>query len=77
MLAIEKTVRDTILYTFFDSFAFLDAVRNPEIVEVDTIWLGLTLRERKLNEEEENEGFLHNEIYGAYWDWLEQRKKSE
>ncbi|MFE8699780.1 hypothetical protein ACFYKX_03985 [Cytobacillus sp. FJAT-54145] len=75
--AIEKIVRDTILATFHDAFALLDAVGDPEIVQVDKTWLGLTLSERKLNEEEEDEGFLHDEIYGAYWDWLEQRNKGE
>ena len=75
--AIEKTVRDTILAAFHDAFALLDAVGDPEIVEVDETWLGLTLSERRLNEEEENEEFLHDEIYGAYWDWLDQRNKDE
>ncbi|MFP5115998.1 hypothetical protein ACSU64_27185 [Bacillaceae bacterium C204] len=73
--AIEKTVRDAILGAFHDALALLDAVRDPEIVEVDETWLGLTLSEP--NKEEENEEFLHDEIYGAYWDWLEQRNKDE
>ncbi|KOO51698.1 hypothetical protein [Viridibacillus arvi] len=75
--AIEKTVRDTILGAFHDAFALLDAVADPNIVEVDKTWLGLALSERELNEEEENEEFLHDEIYGAYWDWLEQRNKDK
>lgn len=58
--AIEKTVRDTILGAFHDAFALLDAVRDPEIVEVDETWLGLKLSEP--NEEEENEEFLHDGV---------------
>ncbi|WP_165976421.1 hypothetical protein [Bacillus salipaludis] len=53
----------------------MDAVRDPEDVELDDTWLGLTLSEP--NEEEENEGFLHDEVYDAYWDWSDQRNKDE
>ncbi|MBV7509548.1 hypothetical protein KW850_30900 [Bacillus sp. sid0103] len=75
--AIEKTVRDTILGAFHDAFSLLDAVRNPEVVELDDTWLGLTLSEPNEEEEEENEGFLHDEVYDAYWDWSEQKNKDE
>ncbi|CRK84531.1 hypothetical protein [Neobacillus massiliamazoniensis] len=74
--AIEKTVRDTILGAFHDAFSLLDAVTDPEVVELYDTWLGLTLSEPN-EEEEENEGFLHDEVYDAYWDWSEQRNKDE
>jgi hypothetical protein len=72
--AIEKTVRDTILRTFHDAFALLDAVSDPELVDINKTWLGLTLTEP--NEEDYVE-FLHDEVYAAYWDWLEQKNKDE
>lgn len=75
--AIEKTVRDNIMGAFFRAFALLDAVGDPEIIKVDKTWLGFTLRERKLDEEEDNEDFLHDELYEVYWDWLEQKNKDE
>lgn len=75
--AIEKTVRDNIMGAFFRAFALLDAVGDPEIIKVDKTWLGFTLRERKFDEEEDNEDFLHDELYEVYWDWLEQKNKDE
>ena len=75
--AIEKTVRDNIERAFFRALALLDAVGDPEVVEIDKTWLGLTLRERKLDEEEDNEEFLHDEFYEVYWDWLERRNKDK
>ena len=75
--AIEKSVRDNIERAFFRALALLDAVGDPEVVEIDKTWLGLTLHERKLDEEEDNEEFLHDEFYEVYWDWLERRNKDK
>ena len=72
--AIEKIVRDNMMGAFFDAFSLMDAVGDPEIMEVDKTWLGLTLLERKVDEEEDDDVFLHDEFFEVYWDWLEQRK---
>ena len=44
--AIEKIVRDNMMGAFFDAFSLMDAVGEPEIMEVDKTWLGLSLLER-------------------------------
>lgn len=55
----------------------MDAIGDPEIMEVDKTWLGLTLLERKVDEEEGDDVFLHDEFFEVYWDWLEQRKTDD
>lgn len=42
---------------FFDAFSLMDAVGEPEIMEVDKTWLGLSLLERKVDEEEDADVF--------------------
>jgi hypothetical protein len=75
LTAIEKIVRDSILGAFHDAFALLDGVGDPEIVKIDEddVWLGLRLTEP--TEDEQDEDFLHDQVYSSYWDWLEQKNE--
>lgn len=73
LTAIEKTVRDSILGAFFDAFAVMDAVSDPHVVKVEDVWFGLRLVAG--NEDDEDEDFLHDEVYSAYWDWLKEKNK--
>ena len=75
--AIEKIVRNKLMYSFFRALAIIDGVGSPTIMKLDKTWLGLTLRERVLDEEEDNEEFLYYALYGTYWDWLELKNKDE
>jgi tRNA G10 N-methylase Trm11 len=75
--AIEKTVRNTLMYAFFRAFAIIDGAGSPTITKGDKTWLGFTLRERKVDQEEDNEEFLHDALFETYWDWLEQKNKDE
>ncbi|KAA0544645.1 hypothetical protein FZW96_19750 [Bacillus sp. BGMRC 2118] len=72
LTAIEKILRDSILGAFHTAFSLLDAVGDPELIEVEDVWLGLRLIEPKENEDEDY-SFLHDEVYSSYWSWLEQK----
>ncbi|WP_409369335.1 hypothetical protein [Lysinibacillus sp. 38-6] len=68
---IEKIVRDRMLSIFFHFFCIIDGVGDPKFQYDDTVWLGLKLERRGLDEEREDEEFLHDMLYEAYWRWRE------
>jgi len=68
---IEKIVRDRMLSIFFHFFCIIDGVGDPKFSYDDTVWLGLKLEQRGLDEEREHEEFLHDMLYEAYWKWRE------
>ncbi|QPQ35987.1 MULTISPECIES: hypothetical protein [unclassified Lysinibacillus] len=70
---IEKIVRDRMLSTFFHFFCIIDGVGDPKFRNDDTVWLGLKLEQRGLDEEREYEEFLHDMLYEAYWKWQEMK----
>jgi len=59
---IEKIVRDRMLSIFFHFFCMIDGVGDPKFSYDDTVWLGLKLERRGLDEEREDEEFLHDTI---------------
>ncbi|MGF9740639.1 hypothetical protein COJ92_24310 [Priestia megaterium] len=63
--AIEKIVRDNIMGAFHSAFCLLDGVSDPVLENDDDMWFGLKLVEKQ----EEEEDFLHDELYSSYWDW--------
>ncbi|NGY80895.1 hypothetical protein F6Y03_01190 [Bacillus megaterium] len=71
--AIEKIVRDNIMGAFHSAFCLLDGVSDPVLENDDNMWIGLKLAEK--HEEEEEEDFLHDELYNSYWDWQELNNK--
>ena len=68
---IEKIVRDRMLSIFFHFFCIIDGVGDPKFRKDNTVWLGLKLEQRGLDEEREYEEFLHDMLYEAYWKWRE------
>jgi len=70
---IEKIVRDRMLSIFFHFFCIIDGVGDPKFQYDDTVWLGLKLERRGLDEEREDEEFLHDMLYEAYWRWRESK----
>jgi len=68
---IEKIVHDRMLSIFFHFFCIIDGVGDPKFSYDDTVWLGLKLEQRGLDEEREHEEFLHDMLYEAYWKWRE------
>ncbi|MFU7592139.1 hypothetical protein ACMX9J_24675 [Priestia sp. RMT2NF4] len=70
--AIEKIVRDNIMGAFHSSFCLLDGVSDPVSENDEDIWVGL-----KLEEKQEDEEFLHDELYSSYWDWHESNNKDK
>ncbi|MCJ7983159.1 hypothetical protein MUB16_01995 [Priestia sp. OVL9] len=73
--AIEKIVRDNIMGAFHSAFCLLDGVSDPVSENDEDIWVGLKLEEKQ--EEEEDEEFLHDELYSSYWDWHESNNKDK
>lgn len=70
---IEKIVRDRMLSIFFHFFCIIDGVGDPKFRNDNTVWLGLKLERRGLDEEREDEEFLHDMLYEAYWRWRESK----
>ncbi|MED4219511.1 hypothetical protein P4671_26385 [Priestia megaterium] len=73
--AIEKIVRDNIMGAFHSAFCLLDGVSDPVSENEEDVWVGLKLEEKQ--EDEENEEFLHDELYSSYWDWHESNNKDK
>ncbi|MDP1383613.1 hypothetical protein Q8G31_28345 [Priestia megaterium] len=73
--AIEKIVRDNIMGAFHSTFCLLDGVSNPVLGNDDDMWIGLKLAEKQ--EDEEEEDFLHDELYNSYWDWQKLNNKDK
>jgi hypothetical protein len=73
--AIEKIVRDNIMGAFHSAFCLLDGVSDPVSENDEDVWVGLKLEEKQ--EDEENEEFLHDELYSSYWDWHESNNKDK
>lgn len=73
--AIEKIVRDNIMGAFHSAFCLLDGVSDPVSENDEGIWVGLKLEEKQ--EDEEDEEFLHDELYSSYWDWHEPNNKDK
>ncbi|MET3408121.1 hypothetical protein ABIC59_005593 [Priestia aryabhattai] len=71
--AIEKIVRDNIMGAFHSAFCLLDGVSDPVLENDDDMWFGLKLVEKQ----EEEEDFLHDELYSSYWDWRELNNKNK
>ncbi|AXI28627.1 hypothetical protein CIB87_06215 [Priestia megaterium] len=57
------------------TFCLLDGVSDPVLEKGNDIWSGLKLIERQ--EDEEEEEFLHDELYQSYWDWEEASNKNK
>jgi len=70
--AIEKIIRDNIMGAFHSAFCLLDGVSDPVSENDEDIWVGL-----KLEEKQEDEEFLHDELYSSYWDWHESNNKDK
>jgi len=73
--AIEKIVRDNIMGAFHSAFCLLDGVSDPVLEKDEGIWAGLKLEEKQ--EDEEDEGFLHDELYSSYWNWHDLNNKDK
>ncbi|MFP8641021.1 hypothetical protein ACLHWY_05680 [Priestia aryabhattai] len=73
--AIEKIVRDNIMGAFYSAFCLLDGVSDPILENDEEVWFGLKLEEKQ--EDEEDEEFLHDELYNSYWDWQELNNKDK
>jgi len=73
--AIEKIVRDNIMGAFHSAFCLLDGVSDPILENDEEVWFGLKLEEKQ--EDEEDEEFLHDELYNSYWDWQELNNKDK
>ncbi|MBY0008753.1 hypothetical protein C1N83_24415 [Priestia aryabhattai] len=71
--AIEKIVRDNIMGAFHSAFCLLDGVSDPVSENEEDIWVGLKL-EKKQDDDEE---FLHDELYSSYWDWHDLNNKDK
>ncbi|UYT88953.1 hypothetical protein [Priestia megaterium] len=71
--AIEKIVRDNIMGAFHSAFCLLDGVSDPVLENDNDTWVGLKLAEKQDDEEEED--FLHDELYNSYWYWQELNSK--
>ncbi|CAM5360569.1 putative protein OS=Lysinibacillus sphaericus OX=1421 GN=LS41612_13030 PE=4 SV=1 [Lysinibacillus sphaericus] len=54
---IEKIVRDRMLSTFFHFFCIVDGVGDPKFRKDNTVWLGLKLEQRGLDEEQSMRNF--------------------
>ena len=73
--AIEKIVRDNIMGAFHSAFCLLDGVSDPVSENEEDIWVGLKLEEKQDNDEDEE--FLHDELYSSYWDWHDLNNKDK
>ncbi|MCT9853427.1 hypothetical protein P2R64_00435 [Priestia megaterium] len=73
--AIEKIVRDNIMGAFQSAFCLLDGVSDPVLENDEDVWIGLKLEEKQ--EDEEDEEFLHDELYSSYWDWHDLSNKDK
>ncbi|WP_341285021.1 hypothetical protein [Priestia megaterium] len=73
--AIEKIVRNNIMGAFHSAFCLLDGVSDPVSENDEGIWVGLKLEEKQ--EDEEDEEFLHDELYSSYWDWHDLNNKDK
>ncbi|MGE7717894.1 hypothetical protein [Priestia megaterium] len=71
--AIEKIVRDNIMGAFHSAFCLLDGVSAPVSENEEDIWVGLKLEEKQDDDEE----FLHDELYSSYWDWHDLNNKDK
>ncbi|GAB1792634.1 hypothetical protein [Priestia megaterium] len=71
--AIEKIVRDNIMGAFHSAFCLLDGVSDPVSENEEDIWVGLKLEEKQDDDEE----FLHDELYSSYWDWHDLNNKDK
>ena len=71
--AIEKIVRDNIMGAFHSAFCLLDGVSDPVSENEEDIWVGLKLEEKQ----DEDEEFLHDELYSSYWDWHDLNNKDK
>jgi hypothetical protein len=56
---------------FHSAFCLLDGVSDPVLENDDNVWIGLKLAEKH----EDEEDFLHDELYNSYWDWQELNNK--
>lgn len=73
--AIEKIVRDNIMGAFHSAFCLLDGVSDPVSENEEDIWVGLKLEEKQNDDEDEE--FLHDELYSSYWDWHDLNNKDK
>ncbi|ANF45705.1 MULTISPECIES: hypothetical protein [Priestia] len=73
IIAIEKIVRDNIMGAFHSAFCLLDGVSDPVLENEEDIWVGLKLEEKQ----DEDEEFLHDELYSSYWDWHDLNNKDK
>ncbi|RAS77321.1 hypothetical protein [Priestia endophytica] len=72
--AIKKIVRDNIMGAFHSAFCLLDGVSDPVLENEEDVWAGLKLEEKQ---EDEDEEFLHDELYSSYWDWHDLNNKDK
>lgn len=72
---IEKIIKERMLLSFHQFFAVLDGVGDPKFRNEDSVWLGLKLVNKTVNDEPEDEEFLHDQLFDAYWDWIEMKSK--
>jgi len=73
--AIEKIVRDNIMGAFHSAFCLIDGVSDPVSENEEDIWVGLKLEEKQ--DDDEDEEFLHDELYSSYWDWHDLNNKDK
>lgn len=71
--AIEKIVRDNIMGAFHSAFCLLDGVSDPVSENEEDVWVGLKLEEKQDDDEE----FLHDELYSSYWEWHDLNNKDK
>ncbi|MFF2593588.1 hypothetical protein ACFVSZ_09535 [Priestia megaterium] len=55
------------------AFCLLDGVSDPVLENEEDIWVGLKLEEKQ----DEDEEFLHDELYSSYWDWHDLNNKDK
>ncbi|WP_187273847.1 hypothetical protein [Paenibacillus sp. N3.4] len=58
------------LHSFIEAFSILDGTRDPSVIKLHEIWLGMKLVETN----DDNDDFLHDLIYETYWFWQDMKQ---
>lgn len=70
---IEKIINDRMFSLFFNFLAVLDGVGDPKLRKENDVWLGFKLVAKSVDNDTENEEFLHDKLFEAYSKWLEMK----
>lgn len=71
---LKKLIADACSTPLFHLFCQFDGVGDPSI-ELDEVWLGIRLTQKKIDDEEPEEEFLHDDFFETSWlykDWTKE-----